>query len=134
MYKNYIVRAFKTAILSGNRYVQLMPILTRKEPAHKHPNVRTESAYRDLETDRICVGQENRFRNESGYDFQKDGPARKNKDTVISEVHSFLVKNKKFSNCDIVSRTDLVKVYDGIEHKLVTNRQTKIPSTAKPLF
>lgn len=134
MNNNYIKRAFKTSILSGNRYVQLMPSITRKEPAHNHPNVRTESAYRDLETDRICEGQENSFRNESGYDFWENGPTKNNKDAVINEVHKVLVKYSKLSGCDIVSRNDLLKSYDCIEHKLVLKRQSKMPSTSKPLF
>ena len=133
MNNNYVKSAFKTAILSGNKYAQLMSSTTRKEPAHNHPNVRTESAYRDLETNRICVGQENSFRNESGYDFQKNGPTKNNKDALINQIHKSLVEHSKLSGCDVASRIDLLKIYECIEHELVIKRQSKIPSTAKPL-
>tara|TARA_R110001599_G_scaffold47775_3_gene138152 strand:- start:914 stop:1318 length:405 start_codon:yes stop_codon:yes gene_type:complete len=133
MNNNYVKSAFRTAISSGNRYVQLESSTTRKEPAHNHPNVRTESAYKDLETNTICVGQENSFRNESGYDFQKNGPTKNNKDAVINQIHKSLVEDSKLSGCDVASRIDLLKIYECIEHELVIKRQSKIPSTAKPL-
>jgi hypothetical protein len=133
MNNNYVKSAFRTAVFSGNRYAQLMPSTKRKEPAHNHPNVRTESAYRDLETNRICVGQENNFRNESGYNFWESGPTKNNKDALINQIHKSLVEDSKLSGCDVASRIDLLKIYECIEHELVIKRQSKIPSTAKPL-
>jgi hypothetical protein len=133
-WQDYIARALTTAILSGNKYVQITPVAKRNEPAHHYPNQRTEAGYKNLENDTICLGQENSFRNESGYDFQKNGPTKNNKDAVINELHKVLVEEEKMSGCDIASRNDLLKSYGCIEHKLVLKRQSKMPSTSKPLF
>ena len=131
---NYIVRACETAILSGNKNVQLSSVNKEKEPAHFHPNIRTKAYYLNLETNEIHYGQENGFRNESGYDFWKNGLPKKGRDAVIDVIFENLVENGKFSDSDIERKNEIRVAYNRIAKMLEIKRQEKMPSTAKPLF
>lgn len=132
---DYMVRAIETALLSGNRYVQLSLNLNREnEPAHHYPNTRTKGHYMNLETNEIQYGQENAFRNESGYDFWQSGLPKQGCDAVIDVIFENLVKNGKFSSNDIERKNEIRLTYHRIGKILEIKRQEKMPSTAKPLF
>jgi len=129
----YIDRAIKTAILSGNKYVQLSSVDKNNEPAHYYPNTRTRAYFKNLQTNKIHYGQENSFRNESGYNFWKDGFTNIGRDSVINEIFNNLVEWGIFSSIDIERKQELVVHYKRIVKMLEIERQEKLPSTAKPL-
>ena len=130
----YINRAIKTAILSGNKYVQLSSVDKKNEPAHFYPNTRTKAYFKNLRTNKIYYGQENSFRNESGYNFWKSGLVKTGSDDVINEIFNNLVRCGKFSSSDIERKNELRIHYKRIVKMLEIERQKKLPSTAKPLF